>query len=71
MELGLPTGLFGRVSYDDPAERAAYVAGVAEAIDAVAIHVEARSARELEEWLRELREWTGGEPPLAPHRWEC
>jgi hypothetical protein len=55
--------------YDDPAERAAYVAGFAEAVEATVLQLDPPHARELEGWLRELRDWTNGEPPPGPHRW--
>ena len=56
------------MSYD-AGQRDAYVAGATEAVAASILNVTAGQARELEQWLAELAEWTGGEPPDAPHRW--
>jgi hypothetical protein len=44
------------MQYGDPAVRAAYVAGVRDATDAIVIELPALQVRELESWLRELDE---------------
>ncbi|MGX7951753.1 hypothetical protein ACWPM1_04220 [Tsuneonella sp. HG249] len=57
------------MTYDTAAERVAYAAGAAEAVEAVFLEMSATGYRELEQWLLELRAWSEGEPPPAPHHW--
>lgn len=55
--------------YDEPIVRAAYIAGVVEAIGATYTELSAPKMRELDAWEAELRLWTGGPPPPGPQWW--
>ena len=57
------------MDYEATAARAAYVAGVVEAIEASVTELSAPKLRELDEWVADLRLWTGGPPPPGPHWW--
>ena len=58
------------MSYDDPAVRSAYRKGAADCYESSIPHLDPRIEREIIDWLRELDDWTVGDPPLAPHGWE-
>ena len=55
---------------DDSAMRAAYVAGATMTFEAAFCFLPAVRVREIEDWLGELAQWTGGPPPVPPHLWE-
>jgi hypothetical protein len=58
------------VSYESPESRRAYIAGVRATFDSVALTVDPREARAVEEWINvDLANWTSGEPPPAPVKW--
>ncbi|MGX7952421.1 hypothetical protein ACWPM1_07615 [Tsuneonella sp. HG249] len=56
--------------YEDPAMRAAYLAGALEATEAMILELAPTKVRELQSWLGELGDWTGGPPPQGPHHWQ-
>lgn len=56
--------------YERPESRRAYIAGARAALDSMALTVDPREARAVEEWINvDLASWTDGEPPPAPVTW--
>jgi len=58
-----------RMRFDDPEVRAAYVAGVEEALEGAMLRLPAPELTALRQWRRDLRGWTRGAPPPSPLRW--
>ena len=56
--------------YDDPAVRAAYRKGANDCYESAIPHLDPRREREVIEWLKELDQWTVGDPPLPPNSWD-
>lgn len=52
-------------------ERAAYIAGVRAAFDAMTHLLPAGEYQEMHDWIEvDLTEWTEGDPPVSPGDWE-
>lgn len=50
--------------HDEPKAREAFRQGARDAFESSVIHMDAREKRAISQWLDELDEWHGGEPPL-------
>lgn len=55
--------------YDDPAVRAAYRKGAGDCYESSIPHLDPRREQEIIGWLKELDEWTAGDPPPPPSAW--
>ena len=55
--------------HDEPKARRAFRQGARDAFESCAIHMGAPEKRAVTQWLDELDDWEGGEPPAAPVNW--
>jgi hypothetical protein len=58
------------MQFDSADERRAYIEGAKAAFESAYVHLDARTCRELEDWINhDLAGWSGGEPPVPPSEW--